>query len=140
MFNHVAVAARYAQQKHGIQRSVASSRGGRDGVTWGGGAGSGHFPRSTWILLHSIPHSPANRVLIVDWDVHHGQGTQFTFDQDPRYAPSATPDAKTRSHINPLEAQPEVVREGRESIHIHGVCPGTRISAALCLSALLIAV
>ncbi|XP_066212385.1 histone deacetylase 6 isoform X1 [Saccopteryx leptura] len=42
MFNHVAVAARYAQQKHGIQR-----------------------------------------VLIVDWDVHHGQGTQFTFDHDP---------------------------------------------------------
>ncbi|XP_078219311.1 protein deacetylase HDAC6 isoform X3 [Callithrix jacchus] len=42
MFNHVAVAARYAQQKHRIQR-----------------------------------------VLIVDWDVHHGQGTQFTFDQDP---------------------------------------------------------
>nr|XP_027808092.1 histone deacetylase 6 isoform X1 [Marmota flaviventris] len=42
MFNHVAVAARYAQKKHHIQR-----------------------------------------VLIVDWDVHHGQGTQFTFDQDP---------------------------------------------------------
>ncbi|XP_025324517.1 histone deacetylase 6 isoform X3 [Canis lupus familiaris] len=42
MFNHVAVAARYAQQKHNIER-----------------------------------------VLIVDWDVHHGQGTQFTFDQDP---------------------------------------------------------
>ncbi|XP_060039621.1 histone deacetylase 6 isoform X2 [Erinaceus europaeus] len=42
MFNHVAIAARYAQQKHGIQR-----------------------------------------ILIVDWDVHHGQGTQFTFDQDP---------------------------------------------------------
>ncbi|XP_006171993.1 histone deacetylase 6 isoform X2 [Tupaia chinensis] len=42
MFNHVAIAARYAQQKHSTQR-----------------------------------------VLIVDWDVHHGQGTQFTFDQDP---------------------------------------------------------
>ncbi|XP_008840774.1 histone deacetylase 6 [Nannospalax galili] len=42
MFNHVAVAARYAQKKHHIQR-----------------------------------------VLIVDWDVHHGQGTQFIFDQDP---------------------------------------------------------
>ncbi|XP_059108968.1 histone deacetylase 6 isoform X3 [Peromyscus eremicus] len=42
MFNHVAVAARYAQKKHCIQR-----------------------------------------VLIVDWDVHHGQGTQFIFDQDP---------------------------------------------------------
>ncbi|OBS81149.1 hypothetical protein A6R68_20671, partial [Neotoma lepida] len=42
MFNHVAVAARYAQKKYCIQR-----------------------------------------VLIVDWDVHHGQGTQFIFDQDP---------------------------------------------------------
>ncbi|XP_050997141.1 histone deacetylase 6 [Acomys russatus] len=42
MFNHVAVAARYAQKKHRIER-----------------------------------------VLIVDWDVHHGQGTQFIFDQDP---------------------------------------------------------
>ncbi|XP_077002189.1 protein deacetylase HDAC6 isoform X2 [Tamandua tetradactyla] len=42
MFNHVAVAARYAQQKHDIQR-----------------------------------------VLVMDWDVHHGQGTQFIFDQDP---------------------------------------------------------
>ncbi|KAM9577234.1 protein deacetylase HDAC6 isoform 2-T4 [Trichechus inunguis] len=42
MFNHVAVAARYAQQRHDIQR-----------------------------------------VLIVDWDVHHGQGRQFIFDQDP---------------------------------------------------------
>ncbi|XP_042525135.1 histone deacetylase 6 isoform X3 [Dipodomys spectabilis] len=42
MFNHVAVAARYAQRKHHIKR-----------------------------------------VLIVDWDVHHGQGTQFMFDQDP---------------------------------------------------------
>ncbi|XP_032186465.1 histone deacetylase 6 isoform X3 [Mustela erminea] len=42
MFNHVAVAARYAQKKHAVQR-----------------------------------------VLIVDWDVHHGQGTQFAFDQDP---------------------------------------------------------
>lgn len=42
MFNHLAVAARYAQKKHRIQR-----------------------------------------VLIVDWDVHHGQGTQFIFDQDP---------------------------------------------------------
>lgn len=42
MFNHLAVAARYAQKKHRIQR-----------------------------------------ILIVDWDVHHGQGTQFIFDQDP---------------------------------------------------------
>ena len=24
-----------------------------------------------------------NRVLIVDWDVHHGNGTQHSFEQDP---------------------------------------------------------
>ncbi|KAM8934374.1 protein deacetylase HDAC6 [Pelodytes ibericus] len=42
MFNQLAIAARYAQQQHGIKR-----------------------------------------VLIVDWDVHHGQGTQFLFEDDP---------------------------------------------------------
>ena len=41
IFNNVAVAARYAQRKHGIQR-----------------------------------------VLIVDWDYHHGNGTQDIFEQD----------------------------------------------------------
>lgn len=41
-FNNVAVAARYLQRRHGIQR-----------------------------------------VLIVDWDVHHGNGTQHTFYDDP---------------------------------------------------------
>ena len=25
------------------------------------------------------------RILIVDWDVHHGQGTQYMFYDDPRY-------------------------------------------------------
>ncbi|KAG9461525.1 hypothetical protein GDO78_016570 [Eleutherodactylus coqui] len=42
MFNQLAIAARYAQQQHGVMR-----------------------------------------VLIVDWDVHHGQGTQFIFEDDP---------------------------------------------------------
>ncbi|XP_004612981.1 histone deacetylase 6 isoform X3 [Sorex araneus] len=42
MFNHIAVAARYAQQRHNLQR-----------------------------------------ILIVDWNVHHGQGTQLIFDEDP---------------------------------------------------------
>ena len=41
-FNNVAVAARYLQRRHGIER-----------------------------------------VLIVDWDVHHGNGTQHTFYDDP---------------------------------------------------------
>nr|XP_020832078.1 histone deacetylase 6 isoform X3 [Phascolarctos cinereus] len=42
MFNNVAIAARYAQEKHHV-----------------------------------------SRILIVDWDVHHGQGIQFIFEQDP---------------------------------------------------------
>ncbi len=42
LFNNVAIAARYLQNRHGVQR-----------------------------------------VLIVDWDVHHGNGTQHTFEDDP---------------------------------------------------------
>ncbi|KAJ8257781.1 hypothetical protein GJAV_G00189620 [Gymnothorax javanicus] len=42
MFNHLAIAARYAQRQHGLER-----------------------------------------VLIVDWDVHHGQGIQHIFEEDP---------------------------------------------------------
>lgn len=30
----------------------------------------------------------ASRILIVDWDVHHGQGTQQMFYNDPRYVSS----------------------------------------------------
>ena len=41
-FNNVAIAARYIQERHGLQR-----------------------------------------VLIVDWDVHHGNGTQQAFEEDP---------------------------------------------------------
>ncbi|MEK6802459.1 MAG: histone deacetylase [Nitrospirota bacterium] len=42
LFNNVAIAARYAQKRYGLQR-----------------------------------------VLIVDWDVHHGNGTQHSFESDP---------------------------------------------------------
>lgn len=43
VFNNVALAAKHAQEKHGL-----------------------------------------HRILIVDWDVHHGQGIQYTFEDDPR--------------------------------------------------------
>lgn len=42
LFNNVAIAARYAQKRYGLQR-----------------------------------------ILIVDWDVHHGNGTQHSFEDDP---------------------------------------------------------
>ncbi len=41
-FNNIAIATRYAQERHGLKR-----------------------------------------VLIVDWDVHHGNGTQHVFEEDP---------------------------------------------------------
>lgn len=33
---------------------------------------------------HLLEHHGLERVAIVDWDVHHGNGTQHTFDEDPR--------------------------------------------------------
>lgn len=91
MFNHVAIAARYAQQKHSTQR-----------------------------------------VLIVDWDVHHGQGTQFTFDQDPRFASSPT--LGSRVPDIPYFYRPRLGLGGRGGIHVYWTHPRTRIFAALYLS------
>ena len=33
---------------------------------------------------HAVEDLGLNRILIVDWDVHHGQATQYAFDSDPR--------------------------------------------------------
>lgn len=32
-----------------------------------------------------------SRVLIVDWDVHHGQGVQYCFEDDPRWGRAKWP-------------------------------------------------
>lgn len=91
-----------------------SSRAGVMGWHEVGYPGLGTFPGCTLVLLQSAPLSPAHRILIVDWDVHHGQGTQFTFDQDPRYAPSATLDARlpaTPHSYRPSRKEPR--REGK---------------------------
>lgn len=34
--------------------------------------------------LHAIDHCGLDRLLILDWDVHHGNGTEAIFDDDPR--------------------------------------------------------
>ncbi|VUZ56689.1 unnamed protein product, partial [Hymenolepis diminuta] len=33
---------------------------------------------------YALNQRVANRILIVDWDIHHGQGTQYAFYNDPR--------------------------------------------------------
>ncbi|XP_022236180.1 histone deacetylase 10-like, partial [Limulus polyphemus] len=33
---------------------------------------------------YALKHYGLNRILIVDWDVHHGQATQYAFYDDPR--------------------------------------------------------
>ena len=40
-----------------------------------------HMYKVSIIILHCILFS---RVLILDWDVHHGNGTQHMFYEDPR--------------------------------------------------------
>lgn len=34
--------------------------------------------------MHALEVLGQERILIIDWDVHHGQATQYTFDSDPR--------------------------------------------------------
>ncbi|KAB1270356.1 Histone deacetylase 10 [Camelus dromedarius] len=64
VFNSVAIAARHAKQKHGLHRFVP-----------------------VWLQRvpcpSVVPELSVCRVLIVDWDVHHGQGTQYIFEDDP---------------------------------------------------------
>jgi len=34
---------------------------------------------------HALDNKNINRILIVDWDIHHGQATQQMFYDDPRF-------------------------------------------------------
>ena len=34
--------------------------------------------------MHALTHCGISKILIVDWDVHHGQATQQMFYNDPR--------------------------------------------------------
>jgi acetoin utilization deacetylase AcuC-like enzyme len=70
-FNNVAIAAKYLQKKHGIER-----------------------------------------IVIIDWDVHHGNGTQYMFDKDPTvYFVSF--------HQEPLSSYPGTGKES-ETGHLQG--------------------
>lgn len=74
VFNNVSIAAKYAKQKYGLKRYHHK------------------FIIATLSEIHFIVTLCINapllyiyvRVLIVDWDVHHGQGVQYCFEDDPR--------------------------------------------------------
>lgn len=88
MFNNVAIAARHAQQQHRLRRFVSVRLQAEARARLG--AGGGAFPSEAWLLARSggpdpyYPRTVCPRVLIVDWDVHHGQGIQYIFEDDPR--------------------------------------------------------
>ncbi len=44
-----------------------------------------YFNNAAVVARLAIEKYKLERVLIVDWDVHHGQGTQYQFYDDPKY-------------------------------------------------------
>ena len=43
------------------------------------------FNNAAIAARHAVDVLGLDRVLLVDWDVHHGQGLQYAFYDDPRY-------------------------------------------------------
>jgi len=43
------------------------------------------FNNAAIATRHALEVLDLERVLLVDWDVHHGQGLQYAFYDDPRY-------------------------------------------------------
>ncbi|XP_076330416.1 histone deacetylase 6 isoform X2 [Tachypleus tridentatus] len=43
-----------------------------------------YFNNVAVAVKYALKHYALNRILIVDWDVHHGQATQYAFYDDPR--------------------------------------------------------
>lgn len=50
--------------------------------------------------LYNVCVALCRRVLIVDWDVHHGQGVQYAFQEDPRYTQLCRILLNKQSHQN----------------------------------------
>ena len=44
-----------------------------------------YFNNVALAAQHAIDNYNIKRILIVDWDIHHGQATQQLFYDDPRY-------------------------------------------------------
>lgn len=86
-FNNAAVAARAAQQVRGRVDCCAAVQYGRAALQHTAALVATHPPHlwclkpahpSFNMLQHAppLPQAGAQRVLILDWDIHHGNGTQ----------------------------------------------------------------
>ena len=74
VFNNVAIAALYAKKHYNVKRLAYRVEDQYICLF----ACTGYWLNEMgFIFLFS-------RVLIVDWDVHHGQGVQYCFEEDPR--------------------------------------------------------
>ncbi|MCA1580545.1 MAG: histone deacetylase [Acidobacteria bacterium] len=85
LFNSVAVAARAAQNKFAARAAQGdfAAEAAQSGIIAGASPSeivAGAAQSAT--IAKSAPAAKAPRVLIVDWDVHHGNGTQNTFWED----------------------------------------------------------
>lgn len=72
VFNNVAIAARYAKQNYNLNR-------------WADICNDSKICVSRSDEFHGLIFFSFFRILIVDWDVHHGQGVQYCFEEDPRW-------------------------------------------------------
>lgn len=88
MFNNVAIAAKHAQREHGLHRCVLGwllAGEGREEQAAVRHTYSLHALCRAWSPPPNIsPVLSVPRILIVDWDIHHGQGIQYIFEDDPR--------------------------------------------------------
>lgn len=72
-FNNVAIAAQHALDNCGVSESQSIQQYSIENVQY-----------SRINRMTRFRHFQVNRILIVDYDVHHGQGTQRMFYDDPR--------------------------------------------------------
>lgn len=76
VFNNVAIATLYAKKHYNLNR-YRVDYGMRDKMVLA--CATGNEP-----LAVALSGFHVFRVLIVDWDIHHGQGVQYCFEEDSR--------------------------------------------------------
>jgi len=57
------------------------------------------FNNAAIAVRHALDVLGLERVLLVDWDAHHGQGLQYMFYDDPRYVRCSCQPFEAGSHF-----------------------------------------